>query len=192
MQSIETLIHEHEVIERGLAVLQAVASRVQKGESVPTGRVGELLRFFQVFADKCHHAKEEGVLFPVIEERGIPREGGPIGVMLHEHERGRDYVRQMMDALPRLSEDAAAQEQFVSRANHFVSLLNEHIFKENNVLFRMAESVLSAEDDRRLMEQFEHHEREVVSEGEHERLHHFIHEIEQEFLLSPAMPSQNR
>lgn len=182
MQTIETLMHEHKMIEHGLAVLQAVAGRVQKGEEVPTGRVGELLKFFQVFADKCHHAKEEGVLFPAIEERGIPRDGGPIGVMLYEHDRGRGYVRQMVDALPRLSEDAAAKEQFVSGANHFVALLSEHIFKENNILFRMAESVLSDEDDQRLMEQFERHEREVVGEGEHERLHRFIHEIEHEFL----------
>jgi hemerythrin-like domain-containing protein len=182
MQTLETLVHEHQVIERGLAVLQAVAGRVQKGEEISTERVRELLQFFQVFADKCHHAKEEGVLFPAIEERGIPRDGGPIGVMLYEHDRGRGYVREMIDALPRLGEDAAAKEQFLSGANHFVSLLSEHIFKENNVLFRMAESVLSDEDDKRLMEQFERHEREVVGEGEHERLHNFIHEIEHEFL----------
>ncbi len=182
MQSIETLMHEHQVIEHGLAVLNVIARRVEKGEEVPTDRVGELLKFFQVFADKCHHAKEEGVLFPEIEARGIPREGGPIGVMLYEHDRGREYVRQMVTALPRIREDSAAREVFASAADHFVHLLSEHIFKENNVLFRMAESVLSDDDDKRLMEEFERHEHEAVGEGEHERLHQFIHDVEHEFL----------
>jgi hemerythrin-like domain-containing protein len=40
------------------------------------------LEFFRGFADKCHHCKEEDRLFPCMEARGIPREGGPIGVML--------------------------------------------------------------------------------------------------------------
>jgi len=41
--------------------------------------------FLEVFVDKCHHGEEEKVLFPAMEEAGIPRQGVPIGVMIYEY-----------------------------------------------------------------------------------------------------------
>ncbi len=52
-----------------------------------------------MFADQCHHGKEEDLLFPAMEAAGIPRESGPIGVMLEEHNIGRQYVRGMAEAV---------------------------------------------------------------------------------------------
>jgi hemerythrin-like domain-containing protein len=46
----------------------------------------ESVNFLRHFADECHHFKEEKLLFPLMEEDGIPREGEPIGMMLVEHE----------------------------------------------------------------------------------------------------------
>lgn len=185
MQTIETLVHEHDIIEHGLAILNEVANRVSVNEAVPTDKVQALLDFFQKFADTCHHAKEEGVLFPELEARGIPRNGGPIGVMLYEHDEGRAKRASMVEALPNL-EDATARDRFVCAARDFVSLLGAHIHKENNILFKMAENVLSDDDDRRLYQAFERHEREVIGEGEHERLHQFVHDMEHEFLAKSA------
>ena len=61
--------------------------------------LANLQEFFRLFADQCHHGKEEELLFPLLEQKGIPRTGGPIGVTLHEHEEGRALVRQMGDAV---------------------------------------------------------------------------------------------
>lgn len=181
MRSVEALKHEHRVIERGLAVLGAIVHRLEHGESVPADKVQALLDFFRTFADRCHHGKEEGLLFPQLEGKGIPCEGGPIGVMLYEHDEGRAFVRQMTEEANNLS-DPAAREQFVQAAHGYIGLLRQHIDKEDNVLFQMAENVLSEDDDRQLADAFERHEREEIGEGVHERFHQLIHELEHDFL----------
>jgi len=180
MKSIDALMHEHRVIERGLGVLETVAERFERGENVPTEKVIALLDFFRVFADLCHHGKEEGLLFSELEAKGIPKEGGPIGVMLHEHDEGRNLQRQMREAVSDLSNEANRQK-FTAAARDYIALLRQHIWKEDNVLFKMAEQVLTEVDDKELAERFERYEREHIGEGIHERYHHLVHGLELEF-----------
>ncbi len=180
MRSVETLMQEHRVIERGLAVLEAMGRKLAAGEDLPLERVEGLLDFFRDFADGCHHAKEEGSLFPALEARGVPRAGGPVGVMLAEHEEGRGYQRRLRQELGHLRADRAAQERFAEAAAGYANLLRQHILKEDQVLFRMADQVLSPADDRRLVEEFERHEREVMGPEVHERFHQLIQDLERE------------
>lgn len=181
MRTVETLMHEHRVVERGLSVLEAMAARLAGGQSVPSDQVTGLLDFFRDFVDGCHHAKEEQSLFPALVERGIPREGGPVGVMLSEHDQGRKLQRQMREALPRLGSDAGARSRFAQAVGDYAPLLRQHIMKEDNVLFRMAERVLTPEDDRRLAQAFDRHEQEAMGEGTHERFHALIDRLAAEY-----------
>ena len=144
MQSVERLKAEHDLIERGLTLLAKAVARIDAGQSLPEGFPQWAPRFFQQFADQCHHAKEEDVFFPVLKQRGIPEQGGPIGVMLHEHVLGRDCVGRMRKASQAQPFDART---FADAARQYIPLLRQHIFKENNVLFRMAEQVMSDADD---------------------------------------------
>src|SRR5450755_3417008 len=144
MKSVERLMAEHELIERGLVLLEKAVARIDAGQTLPEDFPAWAARFFQQFADKCHHAKEENVFFPVLKKQGIPEQGGPIGVMLHEHVLGRDCVGRMNDASQAQPVDA---HKFADAAKQYIPLLRQHIFKENNVLFRMAERVMSEADD---------------------------------------------
>ena len=93
----EVLKQEHRVIENVLDALERLA---KAAETSALAEWEKAIDFARNFADKCHHLKEENLLFPALEERGIPREGGPIGMMLAEHEEGRGYVRAMAAAAP--------------------------------------------------------------------------------------------
>ncbi len=119
-------------------------ARIDAGQPLPEGFPQRASRFFQQFADQCHHAKEENVFFPVLKQRGIPEQGGPIGVMLYEHGLGRDCVGRMREASQAQPFDART---FSDAARQYIPLLRQHIFKENNILFRMAERVMSEADD---------------------------------------------
>jgi len=166
MRSIERLIAEHDIIERGLDVLERAVTQIESGQSVPEGFSQWAPGFFAQFADKCHHAKEEDLFFPLLKDRGIREEGGPIGVMLHEHDIGRDCVRRMRGASETDAFDSAA---FVTAAKEFIPLLRQHIFKENNVLFKMAAQVLSEADDTDMDARFSQVEEERDLAGLHER-----------------------
>ena len=98
-QPTELLKCEHETILRVIGVLNRLVARCQQGQSFDEIPLRKCVEFFRLFADACHHAKEEDLLFPLLEAKGIPREGGPIGVMLHEHQLARQHTRAMADAL---------------------------------------------------------------------------------------------
>ena len=132
--------------------------------------IKELLDFFEQFADKCHHSKEENSLFTLAKKRGIPKESGPIGVMLFEHEEGRRLRKSMLDASKRLNENF---EKFKENAGIFVNLLRAHINKEDNILYPMIDSILKNEDNEMLLKEFEKIE-ERIGKGAHEKYFKFI------------------
>jgi len=170
------LSDEHRVIERVLAAVERLTQR-PAGEAVESWK--KALDFIRHFADQCHHFKEEQVLFPAMEAHGIPSEGGPIGMMLLEHEEGRSYVRAMFDALAKIeARDASAQSALFENARQYLRLLREHIQKEDEILFPMAENVIPADEQRNLLSRFAEHEAQEMGEGTHERYLKIAGELE--------------
>jgi hemerythrin-like domain-containing protein len=166
MKSLDRLVAEHDIIERALSVLEKILAQIESGQSVPDEFPKWAAQFFRQFADQCHHAKEEDLLFPLLKERGIPEEGGPIGCMLQEHEVGRDCVRRMREASEAAVFDGPA---FAAAAKEFIPLLRQHIDKENNILYQMAQNVLTEADDADLSDNFSKVEQEKGLVGLHER-----------------------
>ncbi len=148
------LKNDHRMIERVLRVLETLVIRSESGRGLEKALLADCVEFFRLFADACHHAREEEHLFPVLEQRGIPREGGPIGVMLYEHQQARELTRQMAEALASVDRDDSAQSRFRAAARQYLSLLTNHIHKEDNILFRMGDQVMSSEDRRAVCARF--------------------------------------
>ncbi len=155
MRPTEALREEHRVIERALRAMEIAAERLDLGQEIPKEVLEKIVDFTQGFADRCHHHKEEGVLFPYMEERGLPRDMGPIGVMLEEHDIGRGHMKGLKEAV-----DQGKPEVFVAHAQAYILLLKDHIFKEDNILFPMAERMMGEEEAESLMEEFERTEQE--------------------------------
>ncbi len=106
--------------------------------------VDDCLAFFRLFADACHHGQEEDVLFVELVDRGMPREVGPIAVMLAEHDQGRALVRAMIAAQQKaIGGDADGWADLERAARDYVSLLRRHIMKEDGVLFEMADRMIA-------------------------------------------------
>ena len=177
------LRQEHEAILRMLGVLDEAAFRLDQGKPLSPQSLEGLAEFFSLFADRCHHGKEEEILFPTLEAKGVPRLGGPVGIMLHEHEAGRALVSEMNESARAYRENAPGAGQRFARAAHaYDALLRDHIFKENNVLFAMAESLLTEAEQEALAERFAGIEKEKMGSGTHERLHALMRRLEIEIL----------
>jgi hemerythrin-like domain-containing protein len=174
---------EHEAILKMLAVTEEVARRLEGGERIAPETLANLLQFFRLFADKCHHGKEEDLLFPQLEKKGMPRAGGPIRVMLTEHEQGRRLVQQMAEATEAYpNQPETVGPAWAQAARGYAALLRAHIDKENNVLFVMAERMLTPEEQTALAEGFEKIEVEKMGVGTHERLHAMMAGLVKDFL----------
>jgi hemerythrin-like domain-containing protein len=175
-KATEVLSDEHRVIERVLAVVEKLATAPVEG-SLDSWK--KALDFFSHFADQCHHFKEEQVLFPAMEGRGIPRDGGPIGMMLMEHEEGRAYVRAMLSAIPLVeAKNQVAKEILVDKAKAYLRLLKDHIQKEDEILFKIADDVISPDEQKQLLRSFEEHEAKEIGEGVHEKYLKIAEELE--------------
>lgn len=182
MKATEDLMHEHDAVLVALQILDKVAAAiVAKNEQAPA-HLEQLLDFFKGFVDRCHHGKEEDVLFPELMRRGVKREGGPIGVMLSEHEVGRGHVRALAEALKRLSGgDAGATAKISEHVRDYRDMLQAHIDKENRVLFPMADRLVPEDVAAHVAEQFDEIERERVGEGKHEAYHAMLHDLKERY-----------
>ena len=149
------LKHEHRIIERGLRALDGVCARIEGGTMIPASTLLEIIEFMVEFADGYHHGKEEAVLFPALERRGIPREGGPLGVMEHEHQVERELIGDLRLAASLYREgNGAAANRFVECARAYLRLLVGHIEKEDSILFRLGDEILDDNDKDIVVERF--------------------------------------
>lgn len=175
MKATRELKDEHGGIKVMLAIVGKVCDRLEAGQTVDPKHLGEILEFLKVFVDRCHHGKEEDHLFPAMERAGVPREGGPIGAMLHDHAAGREFIRAMGEAAPGVARgDGPAIGRFVKNARGYTELLLAHIDKEDNVLYPVAEARLPAGADAELSAAFAKVEEERVGHGRHEEFHRMM------------------
>jgi len=176
-KAIADLMNEHEAILSAIQILERMMVVIEKAPSVDTKDIHDFIGFLKEFADKCHHGKEEGLLFPVLVGAGVPDKGGPIGVMLAEHAQGRQLIRDMEESIsPDVSRVKLAQA-----AGAYATLLRNHIQKENMMLFPMAERVLTETQLEKLYEGFEEHEEKVIGQGRHEELHAMLKSLQEKY-----------
>lgn len=155
MHPTEILSQEHRAIETRLAEMETEIRAAAPARPFSAAFFESALDFFRNFADGCHHAKEEDLLFPLMKERGVPEQGGPLGVMLAEHNEGRAYLQKIRENLPAAARgSASARDAVYASAGAYIDLLRAHIFKEDNILFRLAQRVLHPDDVAELRKQF--------------------------------------
>ncbi len=156
----QVLVDEHRTIEGALIILEGLCDRMENGERIDPDHLEQMILFIREFADKFHHWKEEGMLFPAMGEVGFRKDAGPISVMLAEHELGRAYVRGMVAGISEYRENKGHQA-FTENARNYIELLRSHILKEDSILYPLAESRLSDDQKRELAEGFEKVEKEL-------------------------------
>ena len=181
MKATEILMEEHRVIERVLTALERASTRLYKGQEVYLRFFTGTTVFIKNFADGYHHQKEEGILFPAMIENGLSKETGPIAVMLAEHDEGRHLTHKMRQALERLqTTDDASRSELVQNALSYVKLLRQHIYKEDNILFPMADKVIPVDQQQQILDAFMLVERDETGESVHEKYLGLAERLEQE------------
>lgn len=186
MHPTDQLSLDHRFIERALVALEAGARQLAAGAAIAPAFFLDAARFITDFTDGAHHQKEERHLFPALEAAGFPRSGGPVAVMLHEHEEGRRHTRGLRSAAERLAAgESAAALAVVEHALGYVALLRQHIQKEDQVLFMMAKRALAPEVGAVLTEAFAAID---AREGARERWVEVVEALERDLAAQPVSP----
>lgn len=166
---------EHDAIEHLLQAMDGMAAVLESGGEVPRRDVESALGVIAGFADKCHHAKEEKVLFPVLR-RAAPAEGERIARALEGDHAAARKLTATMRAQAAAGESGRANErtELARQARTYAKLLRAHIALESKDLFELVEK-LPPQTRHHLAEEFDRIEAQETGEGAHERFERDIH-----------------
>ncbi len=153
----QMLEEEHRFIAKAVNATAVIADKLETGEPVAIETLQDIVEFMRTYADKCHHGKEEDLLFPMLAQRGVPMRGCPVEALTHEHTMGRALVKILRG---------------------IAELYPNHIWKEDYLLFPMTNKVLSAEDQQNLAQEFDKVE-ESVGHDTHQRLEQLSEQLAQ-------------
>jgi len=178
MELTSSLVKDHEIILRAVEKLErrVVEWRRNGGIANPES-LRKFIEFTRIFTDRCHHGKEEKCLFPCMERLGVPRENGPIGVMLAEHQLMRNIVSQLEKAFNLYLSEGKGHEVVLRLCEDYIFQLRQHVEKENGILFPLGENISGEADKKSTNECYEHVEEIDVGHGVHEKLMRLADEI---------------
>ncbi|MCR4943448.1 MAG: hemerythrin domain-containing protein [Clostridium sp.] len=168
MKSIELMVKEHENVTRIIKVARKLCYKIVKNEDVDYDNFYKVADFIQNYADKIHHNKEEGFLFnKMMDEMGKVAEKLVKHGMLVEHDLGRLYVSELLEALESYKNgNDEARVDIIGSTISYTNLLTRHIEKENNVVYKFAEKSLSEETKKEIEENCEKFEKENAKNKE--------------------------
>jgi len=152
----DSLKNEHRVIERVLTALSHETNRLDNGARPNGVFILSAISFIRQFADGLHHMKEERILYPRLEAAGIPGGDGPIGVMLTEHLEGRQHIDAIENALDAaLGGDVEAIQTVRGAMHRCVTILQQNIEQEDQILYPMAEHLLGEQQKSEILAAFQ-------------------------------------
>lgn len=176
-KATQDLRAEHNTILHVLKIMGNMTSADNRRETnIKLQHGAELINFLTIFADKCHHGKEEIYLFKALIKKGICKDGGLIEMLIQEHNLGKKQIGMMNKSL-----ESRDLPKFNSAAGEYIDLLKLHIKKENNEMFVIADRILDNATQDELFQKFEYHEESVIGHGVHEKFHSMIQSWSEEY-----------
>ncbi|MBT4091593.1 MAG: hypothetical protein HOE30_24165 [Deltaproteobacteria bacterium] len=147
MSAMDILKKEHKLIQRYLDNMSVAQDLLGVRETVPPSVIDNSIRFAKEFMNKTHHFKEEYVLFLKLAEK----KGGDIDPQIvslrDQHERSRNLVSKIKETLSGYKKgDEIAFSTLAENMGYYVTLENQHLYRENHVFYPMAEKLFSAEE----------------------------------------------
>ena len=161
----QILESEHRIIEKVLGAMARLTETLETNRPAFSKDITALAEFMRTFADQCHHGKEEKLLFPILERKGVPVSGCPLGMLINEHARGRVLVNALFEAAAaHAAGSPEAKSSLLASMKGLLDLYPNHIWKEDYLLFPLTDKILSRAEQKSLAEDFEQEEQEIGSE----------------------------
>lgn len=183
MRPTEALVEEHNCVKVVLQVLDVICKKLEAGEKVEASHIESAVHFIKNFADRAHHMKEEDLLFPAMEEAGVSKEESLVDEITTEHDLGRGYVRGLTDALSVYSiGDNGAGLVIAENGAKYVKLIKNHIAREEDVVFPLADKYLSDDTQRSLAAKFDKIDRDVIGEARRQEFMEILSTLKRVYL----------
>jgi len=154
---IGPLMIEHRLIERMIGVMAKEIDRVKEKQVADPRFIDTAVDFIRVYADQCHHGKEEKILFRDLQKKGLDADDKRVmEELIQEHMLGRKLTGKLVSAKDKYAVgDAAALKTILATIRQLVNFYPKHIEKEDKVFFKSAMKYFSeTERDAMLKEEY--------------------------------------
>ncbi|MDP4267223.1 MAG: hemerythrin domain-containing protein [Bacteroidota bacterium] len=164
MKATDLLRAEHENIKLLLRIMDRISLHIEKKDSFEIADLEKCIKIIKIYAGENHLRKEEDILFATLIKSGFHKNQGPVAVLRHEHEVAKEYVNDLIESIEYYkSGDNLYKEDIISNIRAYVKLIGEHINKEKNILFMMADQKLTDEEQDITLKALENMEKENFS-----------------------------
>ena len=141
-----SLRNDHNLIEKVISSMKSTVSLLKDGKVIPESILLQTVDFTKNFVDVCHHGKEEETLFPALAQTGMPTKMGPIARMLLEHQITKEIASKIEESSKNYITNGDSEE-LVHNIEQYIQHVTDHLYKENNRLFMMADARLQSYSD---------------------------------------------
>ncbi len=170
---MKILSEEHQNILKVIDALTKECDSIESGGNINKNFFEKTIDFIRNYADKFHHAKEEKILFVELCKEEVRMPCNPVEQMLYEHDSGRRFVTGLEEGLKENN-----RAKIIDNARGYIHLLQEHIYKEDNILYPMATQALSQQAQQSILRRFKEVENSQFNKGTKERLLSIVEELE--------------
>lgn len=155
---------EHRLIERMVKLAGVELEKVRNGKEINPRFIDLFADFMKNYADKCHHGKEEKILFREMEGKKLDKEdAGMVEELKREHVMAREKVGALVNAKERVvAGDGNAREEMTGLLVELVELYPQHIDKEDGTLFLRSMDYFTEKEQEKMTVEFEEFDQNMI------------------------------
>ncbi|HEX9757505.1 MAG TPA: hemerythrin domain-containing protein [Nitrospiria bacterium] len=180
---VDQLKIEHENIRLIGDIAKKVCQRINQGEEVLSEDIDHIIEFLDIYSYKGHHEKEEKGLLPAIEKAGGFKDGKTIGAIIQDHATLKIYIEKMKENHFKYKEKKhPGLSGLVGYTLNYLDFLYRHLEKEEKVFYKLADQLLSEEDQEGLLKRFESQDFEKIGKEKLDEFQKRLSQLSEQYL----------
>jgi len=160
------LMKEHRLIERMIRIMNAELEKVKKDSKADPSFIDTAIDFIRTYADRCHHGKEEDILFRDLAKKNISAEHKRImDELIKEHVMGRNNVKKLAEAKEKyILGNKGVLKDIISNMEILVKFYPRHIEKEDKHFFIPCMDYFTQEEKDAMLNEIWEFDRNMIHE----------------------------
>jgi len=183
MKPTEELMYEHKAIKLMLSIMSKISKSINNKDVFYTNDVEKIVDFLFIYADKCHRTKEEKAFYPALLSTKIQLENDPVSLMINEHTIGKGYLKEIMCCVENCKIGSTFScGRIADCMKNYVDLIQNHIQKEEEIYFRLANQTLSQETQNEISNLFLEIDNDFRVPGLHDQQKELLNTMKAKYL----------
>jgi len=182
MTPTENLINEHKKINELLDIMSKIALKIKSKDVFYPNDVEEVVKYLINIIENSHHGKEDDVFYPELISSGIPKETAPLSIINYEHLISVNYLKDISSCVVncKIGNDFSGELLADSLTNYVIAIKN-HIQREEEIVFPIANEVFSIEKQNDILQRFEIIEQKYISNSFNDQFDELLNKIKNKY-----------